>query len=130
MENLYNYEGIEIDSKLSQKIIERACNVLKEITDIDVKLLNQPCNKTLLILADKIKNFSDENNCVISSWVRGGVAHAECYNASTYEEEDDNSWGLLVAPTEAEVVIASFMWLYDRGNFTPTFTKYIQKEIG
>lgn len=52
-------------------------------------------------------------NCYIQSWVAGAPEDvnkgiAECYCASDYKEEDEDTWELVTAPTEPEAVIIAF----------------------
>jgi len=117
---------IKIDTKLGKRVQKRALQILLEISDIKIEYLTP---ENILKLSEKIKIFTDKYNCVIKSWVKDGIGFALCYNSVIYIKEDFNSWGSITAPTEAEAILASLLWLADRGFFNEEEIKKIRKEI-
>jgi N6-adenosine-specific RNA methylase IME4 len=71
-----------------------------------------------LELAYKLKKYCDEYNCVIVSWIRNGEAYAECYEANTYDCENDLTWGFVGAQNEVDVILGAFVWLLDHNYLT------------
>jgi len=115
------------DSNKSQDIIQRSCKILEKISNIDPNILG---SGPILEIAEKVKIFADKHNCVIQSWVRNNEAFAECYNAEKYDEEVNNTYGLISAPSEAEAVIIAFLWLYERDYFTNSTLLFIKETVG
>lgn len=119
---------LTVNDALSYRIGKRVRQVLVEIFPGSKEYyagLND------LQLARECKRAAIKYNCFIQSWLSTPTEGcSECYNAATRDEEDDSTYGLIAAPTEAQAVIVAFMWLSDRGNFTPEAIKTIREEVG
>jgi len=111
-----------IDSELADRIEKRVRQVAIEVSSVATISTIEGTSKQKLSFI--LKQIAIDYNCYIKSWVTFGEAHAECYNAKSYNEDNDNTYGLISAVTEENAIIAAFMWLSDRQNFNKVaFTK-------
>ena len=112
------------DAVLLTRMEKRVRQIAQEVCSME--FANSLPNMDRIELAFTLKRIAIEYNCYIRSWLTIDDADAECYNIDIYNDEDDTTYGLVAAPTEPGAVIVSFLWLSDRGNFTPAVKRMIE----
>ena len=102
-----------------QAITKRVRQIANEI---DSEYINEYSDMSLEVLAFRLKLLAYNFNCYIQSWISGAPEDVnkgvvECYNAEDYNEENEDTWELITAPTEPEAIIVAFKWLADKQYF-------------
>ncbi len=115
------------DQNISKRIEKRVRQILGEIGEEESGYYNII---TTLMLSVECKAIAIKYNCYIQSWMTIDDGVAECYNASTKNKEDPETYGLISAPTETQAIIVAFMWLSDRQNFVSEAHKIITDNVG